>query len=182
MVALVPSTPKEKRAYWQSALALLLVVPLVIATRSYQDVMEWRSQQELNATVAAPNTSAVYAGAEWRLERVHRLNEPGSDATVIVVEFEATVSDPTLFATTCNVGLTDASRRRWKPQFLAPPIARRIRPAAVERPRCGTAAIKPVKAGDTIRMAESFVTPADIADVDLVISLSTARPSYLVLE
>lgn len=182
MATLVPSTPKERRAFRLSALALLAALPIAVVASAYEDVMEWRSSQELNAIVAAPNKSVVYAGAEWRLERVHRLNEPGSAALVIIVEFEATVKDPAVFAATCNVALTDASKRRWKPQFLAPSIGRRVRPEAVERPRCGSASLKPVTTGDTIKMAESFMTPPDVGDIDLIVSLSTARPAYLVLD
>jgi len=182
MAALIPSTPRERRAFRLSALALLVALPLAVVASSYEDVMEWRSSQELNAIVAAPGKSAVYAGAEWRLERVHRLNEPGSAALVVIVEFEATVKDPAAFAATCNVALTDASKRRWKPQFLAPSIGRRVRPEAVDRPRCGSASLRAVKAGDTVRMAEAFVTPPDIGDIDLIVSLSTARPAYLVLD
>ena len=182
MATLIPPTPKERRAFRLNALALLVAVPLAVAVGSYEDVMEWRSAQELNAIVAAPNKSAIYAGAEWRMERVHRLNEPGSAALVVIVEFEATVKDPAAFAAACNVALTNASKRRWKPQLLTPSIGRRVRPEAAERPRCGSASLKPVKAGDTIKMAESFLTPPDIGDIDLIVSLSTARPTYLVLD
>lgn len=183
MSRLPQQTPRERRTWWLSLAALVVVLPLAVAFRSYGSAVAWRSAQELDPTVAAAGGTAFYAGAEWRLGGLYKLQETGSSSAIILAEFEATVSDPAAFAAgACSVVLTDAARRRWQPLFLMPQAIRKARPEVADKPTCSSASLAPAAPGQRIVMAEAFMTPEEIADFDLVISLAQQRPAYLILE
>lgn len=172
----------ERRYFWGSLVALLVAVPAAIALRGYDSALAWRANQELYPLIADPGKPVRYGGAEWRLEGLYQLIGQDKKSAYILAEFEAKIGDPAAFAAgACQIALTDRGERRWSPQFLPPYEVRKARPSIEERSTCGGATIKPIKPGETVKMAEIFRAPADITKFDLAISQATLRPSYLIL-
>lgn len=172
----------EKRVFWGCLAALLVAIPAALALRGYDSALAWRTNQELYPLVAEPGKPIRYGGAEWRLEGLYQLIGQDNKSAFILAEFEARIDDPTAFAAgACQIALSDRGERRWSPQFTTPREVRKARPSIDERETCGGATIKPLKAGETVKMAETFRAPADITKFDLAISQVTLRPTYLVL-
>jgi hypothetical protein len=182
MSALPPLSPRDKRIHWLSLAALIVLLPAAVAVRSYGGVSDWRAEQERDPLVAESGKTMIYGGAEWRLEGLYQLRRADKISAFILAEFEAKITDPAAFAGgMCRISLNDRGQKRWSPQFLTPQEVRKARPSIDERSTCGSATLKALKAGDTVKMAETFLTPADITKFDLVISEANFRPAYLVL-
>jgi hypothetical protein len=183
MSRLPERTPREKRNWWLSLAGLVVMLPLALMMRSYENAIAWYQGQELEPTVVTSGGTASYGGAEWRLGGLYKLQSPGSSAAIILAEFEAIVSDPAAFTGgPCSVALTDAAGRRWRPVFLMPQAIRKARPEVSDKPTCNTARLGPAAAGQRVVMAEAFTAPSDVVDFDLVISFAGHRPAYLVLK
>lgn len=163
-------------------MGLMMAIPAAIAFRSFDSAAAWRANRELYPVVAETGKPARYGGAEWRLEGLYQLLAPDRKSAFILAEFEAKIDDPVAFAAgACQIALTDRGEKRWSPQFLTPYEVRKARPSLDERTTCGAATVKPLKAGDTVKMAETFRAPAVITKFDLAISQATLRPAYLIL-
>lgn len=172
----------ERRYFWGSLAALLVAVPAALALRGYDSALAWRANQELYPLIAEPGKPVRYGGAEWRLEGLYQLVGKDGKSAYILAEFEAKIDNPEAFAAgACQIALTDRGEKRWSPQFLPPYEVRKARPSLEERSTCGGATIKPIKVGETVKMAEIFRAPVDITKFDLAISSATLRPRYLIL-
>lgn len=172
----------ERKAYWLSLAALLVALPATIAFRSYDSALAWYQQQELDPILAETGKAVAYGGAEWRLEGIYQLRQKDDDAAIILAEFEARITDPASFAAgACQIRLSDRGDKRWTPLFLMPAEIRKARASVSDRSTCGGATIKPLKAGDMVKMAEAFSAPAELSKFDLTISQATMRPAFLIL-
>lgn len=173
---------RERRIFWGSVAALFLAIPAALALRGYDSALAWRANQELYPLISEPGKPLHYGSAEWRLEGLYQLIGQDKKSAYILAEFEAKVDDPAAFAAgLCQISLTDRGEKRWSSQFTTPREVRKARPSIDERETCGGATIKPLKAGETVKMKEIFRAPADITKFDLAISQATLRPSYLIL-
>jgi hypothetical protein len=182
MSALPPLTPRDRRLRWLSLAALIVLLPVAIGVRSYGGVTGWRAEQDLDPLTAEPGKTVSYGGAEWRLEGLYQLRQDDKKSAIILAEFEAKIADPAAFAAgMCRIKLSDRGDKRWLPQFLTPYAVRKARPSIDERVTCGSATIKPLKAGETVKMAETFLAPVDVTKFDLIVSAANVRPAYLVL-
>jgi hypothetical protein len=182
MSPLPPLTLRDRRMRWLSLAALLVLLPAAIWVRSYNGVSNWRAEQDLDPLIAEPGKTMLYGGAEWRLEGLYQLRQDDKKSAIILAEFEAKIKDPAAFAGgLCRVKLSDRGNRRWAPQFLTPYEVRKARPSIDERVTCGSATIKPLKADETVKMAETFRAPAELTKFDLMISAANYRPAYLIL-
>jgi hypothetical protein len=169
----------ERRRYWLSLAALVVVLPAAIAVNSWDSLSEWRRSQLTTPIAVESGAGAAYAGAHWRLVGLTRLPGPAPDAALVVAEFDAAVDDPTLLqAGPCTVALTDDKGRRWLPTFLPGRAVRQGRPAAADKPRCY--GLAQAEKGKTVAMAETFTVPASAAGLALSVSIGGARPAYLV--
>ncbi|MGE0241678.1 MAG: hypothetical protein AB7F09_09850 [Parvibaculaceae bacterium] len=183
MSVLPPLTPRDRRIRWLSLAALIVLLPVAIGVRSHGGVTNWRAEQDLDPLITAqPGRTMSYGGADWRLEGLYQLRQDDKRSAVVLAEFEARIKDPAVFAAgMCRIKLGDRGDKRWLPQFLMPYAVRKARPSVDERVTCGAATIKPLKAGETVKMAETFLTPAELTKVDLIVSAANVRPTYLVL-
>lgn len=182
MSALPPLSLRDKRIRWLSLAALLVLLPAALWLRSNENFAAWRADQEREPVIAGPGKPVRYGGAEWRLEGLYQLPRKDGASAFILAEFEARIEDPSAFAAgMCRVRLSDRGEKRWSPQFLVPSVIRKARPSIDERSTCGAATIKPLKTGDMVKMAETFIAPADLTKFDLTISEANVRPAYLVL-
>ena len=167
----------ERRRYWLSIAALVVVLPAAIVVNSWDSLSEWR-QFSTPIAVNRGETHA-YAGAQWQLTGLTHLPGATPDTTLIVAEFDAAVDDPALLqAGPCTVALTDDKGRRWLPAFLPARAVRQGRPAAADKPRCY--GLARAEKGKTIAMAETFTVPESAAGLALSVSVGGARPAYLV--
>lgn len=182
MSALPPLTPRDRRMRWLSLAALLVLLPAAVAVRSYGGVTGWRAEQDLDPLTAEPGKTMSYGGADWRLEGLYQLRQDDKRSAIILAEFEARITDPAAFAAgMCRIKLSDRGDKRWRPLFLTPQEVRKVRPSIDERVTCGSATIQPLKAGETVKMAETFMAPAELTKFDLIVSAANFRPDYLVL-
>ena len=161
----------ERRRYWLSLAALVVVLPAALVVNSWDSLSEWR-RGRLNAPIAVDRGSTqAYAGAQWQLTGLTRLPGATPDTTLVVAEFDAVVDDPTLLqAGPCAVALTDDKGRRWLPG----------RPAAADKPRCY--GLARAEKGKTIAMAETFTVPESAASLALSVSIGGAKPTYLLFK
>ena len=182
MTVLPPLSAIDRRLRWLSLVALILLLPATLWVRSEGSITAWRGEQELEPVITEPGKAAAYGGAEWRLEGLYQLPQQDGASALILAEFEARISDPQGFANgLCRVALGDRGARRWSPQFLTPREIRKARPSIDERVTCGSATLKTLKAGETVKMAETFLAPVGVTKFDLIISAANVRPAYLVL-
>lgn len=182
MSALPPLSPRDRRVRWLSLAALIVLLPVAVGMRSYGGVSNWRAEQDLDPLVAVPGKVTPYGGAEWRLEGLYQLPQADKVSAIVLAEFEAKITDPAAFAAgLCRIKLSDRGDKRWLPQFLTPNEIRKARPSIDERTTCGSATLKPLKPGDMVKMAETFVAPVELKKFDLIISAANVRPAYLVL-
>lgn len=169
----------ERRRYWLSLAALVVVLPVAVLVNSWDSLSEWRLGHMRTPIIVERDAAERYAGAQWQLTGLTRLPGGASGATLIVAEFEATVDDPALLQNSpCAVVLTDDKGRRWQPVFLPPRLVRQGRPAAADKPRCS--ALARAEKGQTIAMAETFTVPEEAAGLTLSLTIGAARPAFLV--
>jgi hypothetical protein len=169
----------DRRRYWLSLAALVVVLPAAIVVSSWDSVSEWRRSQ-LSAPIAVERgATQAYAGAQWQLTGLTRLPGATPDTMLVVAEFDAAVDDPALLqAAPCTIALTDDKGRRWLPVFLPGRAVRQGRPTAADKPRCY--ALARAEKGKTIAMAETFTVPASAAGLALSLTIGGARPANLV--
>jgi hypothetical protein len=173
----------ERRGYWLSLAALLVVLPATIAVHSWDSVAAWRSRYDRDPIAVASGATQSYAGAEWQLTSLSRLPGRSPDETVVLAQFEAAVGDAALPADSrCQVVLTDAEGRRWQPVFLGERIVRKMHPEAVDKPRCMTTQFQTLAKGSRAKMAETFIVPDAANGLALNVTMTGALPQYLVLK
>jgi len=169
----VAMQPGESRRYWLSLAALAIVLPVAIAVNSWDSAAAWRTRNVRMPLVVERGTAQGYAGAQWQLTALTRLAEGSANALLIVAEFEAAVDDPELLRDgPCAVVLTDDRGRRWQPAFIPG--------RAADKPRCG--ALLKAETGKTIMMAESFTVPGSATGLKVSVTVTAARPAYLVFK
>ena len=81
-----------------------------------------------------------------------------------------------------RVRLIDGKGRQFEPVTLTEPIVRKMYPEVAERPRCSVLAFADAKAGTAVRMAESFIVPAEARDLSLRIEYPGASDETLVFK
>ena len=168
----------ERRRYWLSLAALVVVLPAAIVVNSWDSLSEWRRSRSTTPIAVERGKAQAYAGAEWQLTGLTRLPGTTPETTLIVAEFDAAVDDPTLLqAGPCAIALTDDRGRRWLPVFLPGHEVRQGRPAAADKPRCY--GLARAEKGKTIAMAETFTVPASAAGLALAVTIGGARPAYV---
>lgn len=169
----------------RKSLALLaLALPLALVVSGWSTAREWWGLKELRALPVKSGEAVAYAGAEWRLGALSKVATRSDGSAIVLAEFSARVTDPTAFAVLpCQAYLTAAGGPRWLPAFMSAPEVRKTRPAAVDKPTCGTAKVGKFEQGSTVEMAETFQLPwMEFERVQLAISLPPGRPSYLLFE
>ncbi len=172
----------ERRRYWLSLAALLVVLPATIAVHSWDSVAAWRSRYDRDPIAVVTGATQNYAGAEWQLTSLSRLPGRSPDETVVLAQFEATVDAEIEAGNFCQVVLTDAEGRRWQPVFLGERIVREMHPEAVDKPRCMTTQFETLAKGSRAKMAETFIVPDAANDLALNVTMTGALPQYLVLK
>jgi hypothetical protein len=173
----------EKRTFWVCLLALVVMLPLAFVVRAWESLREshWLAANRTEIVVE-DDAARDFAGGTWRLLDMKRL--PGAnDARVILAEFEASPNDPAVLSQgACRVRLIDDKGRRFEPVTLTEPIVRKMYPEAAERPRCGVLAFADTKNGAVVRMAESFIVPAEARDLTLRIEFPGASDETLIFK
>ena len=172
----------ERRSYWLSLAALVVVLPVAILVHSWGSLSQWWASNNRDPIIAERGAAQRYAGAEWRLTGLSVLPGGAADRAVVLAEFEAKIEDPaSLLESPCIVALTDAGGRRWQPRFTSERIVRELRPESAEKPRCGGLAFEGAQAGAVARMAETFVVPAKVEGLALSVIMPNALPGNLIL-
>lgn len=170
----------ERRRYWLSFAALVVVLPVAIVVNSWDSLSEWRRAQLSTPIAVERGATQAYAGAQWQLTGLTRLPGATPDTTLVVAEFDAAVDDPALLqAGPCTIALTDDKGRRWLPVFLPGRTVRQGRPTAADKPRCY--GLARAEKGKTIAMAETFTVPESATGLALTLTIGGARPASLVL-
>lgn len=173
----------EKRTFWICLLALVVALPLAFVVRAWESLREghWLATQKAE-TVVEDGARQAFAGGQWKLLDMRRLPR-SNDARVILTEFEASPTDPAVLSQgACRVRLIDSEGRRFEPVTLTEPIVREMYPEVAERPRCGVLAFTDAKTGATVRMAESFIVPAEARDLSLRIEFPGASDETLIFK
>ncbi|MGB3386895.1 MAG: hypothetical protein WBA88_02825 [Pseudaminobacter sp.] len=175
--------PRERRHYWLSLAALVVVLPAAVLVSSWGSLKQWRTNHYRVPIAVERQAIQRYAGADWKLSSLTRLPGSTGESSVMLVEIEAVVDDPALLVTSpCEIALSDEQGRIWKPGFLTEPIVRELHPEAANKPRCGSLAFEGAGKGARVGMAETFTVPATAEDFALSIIISGALPDYLLLK
>lgn len=173
----------EKRTFWTCLLALIVALPLAFVARAWESLGEsqWLAGGSPEVVVA-DGAAQAFAGGQWKLMDMRRLPRT-DDARVILTEFEASPTDlAALSKGACRVRLIDDKGRRFEPVTLTEPIVREMYPEVAERLRCSVLAFTDAKAGSPVRMAESFIVPAEARDLSLRIEFPGASDETLVFK
>ncbi len=172
----------ERRRYWLSLAALVVVLPAAILAHTWGSLTQWWANNDRDPINVERGAAQRYAGAEWRMTGLSVLPIGSTGRSVVLAEFEARIEDPAvLMESPCVVALTDAGGRRWQPRFTVHRIVREQRPEAAEKPSCGGLTPEQAPAGATVKMAETFVVPADVDGLALSLIKPNALPGNLVL-
>jgi hypothetical protein len=172
----------ERRRYWLSLAALVVVLPAAVLAHTWGSLTQWWANNDRDPIEVERGTAQPYAGAEWRMTGLSVLPIGSTGRSVVLAEFEARIEDPAvLMESPCVVALTDAGGRRWQPRFTVHRIVREQRPEAAEKPNCGGLTPEQAPAGATVKMAETFVVPADVDGLALSLIKPNALPGNLVL-
>ena len=132
----------ERRRYWRSVTALMVVLPAAIVVNSWDSLSEWRRSQMRTPITVERGSAQAYAGAEWQLTGLTRLPGATPDTTLVVAEFDAVVDDPTLLqAGPCAI----ANQTSGAISNIGPllPCVRAIRPGQIDDYVDGTTILKP---------------------------------------
>ncbi|WP_077962986.1 hypothetical protein [Ensifer adhaerens] len=173
----------EKRTFWTCLLVLIVALPAAFVVRAWESLREsqWLAAGRAEIVVA-DGAPQAFAGGQWKLLDMRRLPRT-DDARVILAEFEASPTEPAILSQgACRVRLVDGKGRRFEPVTLTEPIVRKMYPEVAERPRCGVLAFADAKDGAVVRMAESFIVPADARDLLLRIEFPGASDETLVFK
>lgn len=173
----------EKRTFWTCLLALIIALPVAFVARAWDSLLESQWLAGGSAEIVVEDGAAqAFAGGQWKLMDMRRL--PRTDnARVILAEFEASSTDlAALSKGACRVRLIDGKGRQFEPVTLTEPIVRKMYPEVAERPRCSVLAFADAKAGTAVRMAESFIVPAEARDLSLRIEYPGASDETLVFK
>lgn len=177
------TAPAERRRYWLSLAALVVLLPAAVLLSAWESFMLWRTNHYRVPIPVERQAIQRYAGADWKLSELTRLPGGSPEQSVMLVEFEAVVDDPAmLLASPCEVGLTDGEGRIWQNSFLTGSIVRELRPDAVEKSLCGPFAFEGASKGSRVEMAETFIVPAAVENFELSVTVSGALPAHLLLK
>jgi hypothetical protein len=168
----------RRRALW----ALIVLLPVAIAETSYESVIRLLGNKDLVARDVAWGSTAHFGGSDWRLTDLREaLGMEGlpANAVPVLADFAVTVGDPDLqkLWLGCKIFLVDAAGRRWSPTSSVWLRA----PADVMG--CASAAFSGAKAGDRLKIRETFLVPKDaVASIRAAVGLGSERPYYILFQ
>ncbi|PWJ94673.1 hypothetical protein C8D77_1011359 [Mesorhizobium loti] len=158
--------------------ALAILLPLTLAEISYDSVREWLHGEDLVARDIDFGQSMPFGGSDWRLAdlRGGKAGRLPEHAFAVIATFAVTVGDPDLQKQWlgCKLMLTDATGRRWLPDFIS----------GVSLPdgvmNCTSAIFSGAKKGNVITVGETFIVPEDaVKTIRPAVGLGSERPWYL---
>jgi hypothetical protein len=170
----------RRRCLW----GLLILLPAVIIEVSYQPAMALLGSKDVMARDVGSGEEVRFGGSDWRLDGMLTTNDTGraklpANAAPVFVDFSVRVGDPDLqkLWLGCRIRLVDRNERSWSPTYV------NILPPSDDLTTCISAAYSGAKAGDTLKIRETFVVPKEaLASVRAVLGMSGERPYYLRFE
>ena len=177
------AAPSEKKWRRLSLWALAVLLPATIAETGYQPAKALLQGDDLIARDVASGDEQHFGGSDWRLDAMQTTDAGAgklpAEAAPVFVDFSVTVGDPDLekMWLGCKVRLVDASGRSWSPTYVD------VLPALDDRTSCSSAAYSGAKAGDTLKIRETFLVPKEaLTSVRATVGVSSERPFYLRFE
>jgi hypothetical protein len=173
----------EKKWRRLSLWAIVLLLPAVIAEVSYQPAKALLDGNDVVARDVAAGAETRFGGSDWRLDAM-LTTDAGADklpanAAPVFVDFVVRVGDPDLekLWLGCRIRLVDAGGRSWSPTYV------NVLPSSDDLKACISAAYSGAKAGDTLKIRETFLVPKDaLGSVRPTVGVSSERPYYLRFE
>ncbi|WP_137933694.1 hypothetical protein [Mesorhizobium comanense] len=178
-----PATAPRAEKTWRrrGLLALAVLLPLTLAETSYDSVREWLRGEDLVTRDVAFGQSVPFGGSGWKLAdlRGGKAGRLPEGAFAVIATFTVTIGDPDLQKQWlgCKLMLTDATGRRWLPDFIS----------GVGLPdgvmNCASAIFSGAKPGDTVTVGDTFIVPQDaVKTIRPAVGLGSERPWYLRFE
>jgi hypothetical protein len=175
-----PMTIAERRWRRLSLWGLIVVLPLVVAVKAYDDAREWWQSSELIERLVTVGATAQLGGADWRLADIRLAAERPDGSAVVLVQLDAVVREAGMtMRLPCKVALRDARGQQWLPTFL-PPAVRSPDGKRMTTTSCNAAMASKPQPGAQLTITESFILPrAVFDDVTPTISMAADRPVFL---
>ena len=178
-----PATAPRAEKTWRrrGLLALAVLLPLTLAETSYDSVREWLRGEDLVTRDVAFGQSVPFGGSGWKLAdlRGGKAGRLPEGAFAVIATFTVTIGDPDLQKQWlgCKLMLTDATGRRWLPDFIS----------GVGLPdgvmNGASAIFSGAKPGDTVTVGDTFIVPQDaVKTIRPAVGLGSERPWYLRFE
>ncbi|MBO1110348.1 hypothetical protein [Bordetella petrii] len=170
----------EKRWRRRSMVLLVILLPLVMAFSTHENIERWWKSRDLLAREVAAGEQADFGGARWQLHALRMAplpaggNIPGH-AMGVVADFRVQIQDADLPGNWrgCTIALQDGQGRRWLPTHV-------LRLPRSDAQECVSAIFSGAKAGATLRIRQAFLVPREAAGVlRVTVSLLQQKPHYL---
>jgi hypothetical protein len=165
----------RRRALW----ALIVLLPAVLIETGYESALTFLRDKDVIARDVVWGSTSHFGGSDWQLTDLRAaLGMDGlpADAVPVLADFTVTVGDPDLqkLWIGCKISLVDATGRQWTPSSAVSLRA----PADVKS--CASAAFSGAKAGDRLKIRETFLVPKDAtATIRVAVGVGSERPYYL---
>lgn len=173
----------ERRWYWRSLWALIIIVPLSLFTISYGDYDEMSRYTDLYPTEVAAGEIKHYGGSDWQFYGLRKVEEgirPGAlpaGSVPVIARFLVEIGDTNLreLWLMCAIRLTDKAGRSWSPTSIP---GMRSPENGIET--CTSAMFSGAEKGTRMVIEEQFLVPVNVADeVRPTLGVYSERPYYL---
>lgn len=179
---------REKKAWWLSLISLPLLAAVAVVINAWRNLDDYRHRVE--SEIALGPELLDYAGATWKLEKPRLIGDgrdtqvrfPGQMRLVIVRMVATATNDIGNGWGQCEVSLTDAAGRRWRPLdvSLSNDISRDLEPGRDPVNGCGITSLKPPEKNHAALIEEKFVVPAEaVSTLSVRLSVAAMRPAAI---
>ncbi len=83
----------ERRRYWLSLAALVVVLPAAVLAHTWGSLTQWWANNDRDPIEVERGTAQPYAGAEWRMTGLSVLPIGSTGRSVVLAEFEARIDE-----------------------------------------------------------------------------------------
>lgn len=172
----------ERKSFWICLALLIIALPLAVFVGSDGGLLRWIEQTLQEPIVVSRGNEQAYAGGNWKLVALDKFPGTLPETNIVLAEVEVTIQDADQLKQLmpCFMTVTDTEGRRWSTVYVSKQTIQKLKPEAADKPQCYDLANE--TGNGPVHLVESFLVPANVGELSLLLTMLGKKPEHLVLK
>ena len=172
----------ERKSFRICLILLIIALPLAVLVGSDFGLLRWIEQKLQEPIIVHRGAVQSYAGGNWKMIALDKFQGTLPETNIVLAEIEVNIQDAEQLKqmVPCFMIVTDAEGRRWSPLYVSNQAIQKLKPEAANKRKCYDLANE--NSDGPIHLVESFLVPADVEELSLLLTMLGKQPEHLVLK